>query len=190
MLVGWKKWSYSSTSNTPKSQLSHCILITADGPQRARSPIPPTATLPSCLWSRRLFPTLPGSLSPSGFWSSSALLQLVNQWSNFTYSRPHAFRYGRQKKNPFLTRTEFTRSAIIGGARGYLLHHLGYEGTSNHTAAGPRFPPKCDIILYFSSMNCFYAVPGIIVQWVSPVTKIGLLWTSRCIMSCIECPKV
>ena len=79
------------------------------------------------------------------------------------------------KKNPFLTKTEFTRSAIIGGARGYLLDHLGYEGTSNHTAAGPRFPPKCDIIFYFSSMNCFYAVPGIIVQWVSPVTKIGLL---------------
>ena len=36
------------------------ISLMADGPQRARLPIPPTATLPSCLWSRRIFPSLPG----------------------------------------------------------------------------------------------------------------------------------
>ena len=28
--------------------------------------------------------------------ASSALLQLVNQWLNFTYSGSHAFRYGRK----------------------------------------------------------------------------------------------
>ena len=31
------------------------------GPELARLPIPPTATLPSCLWSRRISPYLPGS---------------------------------------------------------------------------------------------------------------------------------
>ena len=32
--------------------------------------------------------------------ASSAILQLVNQWLNFTYSRFHAFRYGRKNSNP------------------------------------------------------------------------------------------
>ena len=31
--------------------------------------------------------------------ASSALLQLVNQWLNFTYSRSHALRYGRKNTN-------------------------------------------------------------------------------------------
>ena len=38
-----------------------CISRTADGPQRARLPIPPSVTLPACLWSLRNFPSLPGS---------------------------------------------------------------------------------------------------------------------------------
>ena len=38
-----------------------CISLTADGFQHATSLIPPTATLPSCLWSRRILPSLPGS---------------------------------------------------------------------------------------------------------------------------------
>ena len=38
-----------------------CISLTADGPQRARLPIPTIATLPSCLWSLRIFPSLPDS---------------------------------------------------------------------------------------------------------------------------------
>ena len=32
--------------------------------------------------------------------ATSALLQLVNQWLNFTYSRSHAFRYERKNTNP------------------------------------------------------------------------------------------
>ena len=73
-----------------------CVSLMADGSQHARLPIPPTATLPSCLWSQRIFPSLPVS-RPTNFYrdASSALLQLVNQWLNFTYSRSHAFRYGR-----------------------------------------------------------------------------------------------
>ena len=43
----------------------------------------------------------------------STLLQLVNQWLNFTYSRSHAFRYGRKNTNPALTRIELTTSALL-----------------------------------------------------------------------------
>ena len=42
----------------------------------------------------------------------SALLQLVNQWLNFTYSRSHAFRYERKNQNPTLVRIELTTSAL------------------------------------------------------------------------------
>ena len=45
---------------------------------------------------------------------SSALLQLVNQWLNFTYSRSHAFRYERKNTNPTLVRIEVTTSALAG----------------------------------------------------------------------------
>ena len=41
----------------------------------------------------------------------TALLQLVNQWLNFTYSRSHAFRYERKNTNPTLVRIELTTSA-------------------------------------------------------------------------------
>ena len=39
--------------------------------------------------------------TPCNFYrdASSALLQLVNQWLNFTYSRSHAFRYERKNTN-------------------------------------------------------------------------------------------
>ena len=40
------------------------VSLKADGPQRARFPVSPTATLPSYLWSlslRQIFPSLPGS---------------------------------------------------------------------------------------------------------------------------------
>ena len=58
------------------------ISLKADGP-----------SLPSCLWSLRIFPSLPGSLLTIFYRdASSAILQLVNQWLNFTCSRSHAFR--------------------------------------------------------------------------------------------------
>ena len=44
--------------------------------------------------------------------ASSALLQLVNQWLNFTYSRSHAFRYERNNTNPTLVRIELTTSVL------------------------------------------------------------------------------
>ena len=47
-----------------------------------RLPIPPTATLPSCLWSLRIFPCLPDSRLPGAIFYRhvrSALLHLVKQ---------------------------------------------------------------------------------------------------------------
>ena len=44
----------------------------------------------------------------------SALLQLVNQWLIFTYSRSHAFRYERKNTNPTLVRIELMTSALAG----------------------------------------------------------------------------
>ena len=44
--------------------------------------------------------------------ASSALLQLVNQWLNFAYSRSHAFRYERKNTNPTLVRIELTTSVL------------------------------------------------------------------------------
>ena len=80
-----------------------CISRTADEPQSAiRLPSPPTAAaLPSWMWSRMIFQSLPSSRL-MGFHhdTSSALLQLVNQWLNFTNSRSHTFHYGSQNKNP------------------------------------------------------------------------------------------
>ena len=74
-----------------------------------------TSSLPSCLWSQRIFPSLPGSRLTIFFRdASSALLQLVNQWLNFSYSRSHAFRYERKNTNPTLVRIELTTSALAG----------------------------------------------------------------------------
>ena len=46
--------------------------------------------------------------------ASSALLQLVNQSLNLTYSRSHAFRYERKNTNPTLVRIEPMTSALAG----------------------------------------------------------------------------
>ena len=75
-----------------------------------------TSSLPSCLWSLRIFPSLPGSrLTIFYHDASSALLQLVNQWLKSSYSRSHAFRYERKNTNPPFVRIELTASALAGG---------------------------------------------------------------------------
>ena len=84
-----------------------------------------TSSLPSCLWSLKIFPSLPGSRLTIFYRdASSALLQLVNQWLNFTYSRSHAFRYERKNTNPTLVRIELTDFRTSRCA-GYLLDHSG-----------------------------------------------------------------
>ena len=76
---------------------------------------PRSSSLPSCLWSLRIFPSLPDSRLTNFYRDVSlALLQLVNQWLNFTYSRSHAFRYERKNTNPTLVRIELTTSALAG----------------------------------------------------------------------------
>ena len=56
--------------------------------------------------------------------ANSALLQLVNQWLNFTYSRSHAFHYERKNTNPTLVRIELTTSALTSRCDAdYLLDH-------------------------------------------------------------------
>ena len=58
--------------------------------------------------------------------ASSALLQLVNQLLNFTYSRSHAFRYERKNTNPTLVRIEYR-----GETHRYAVHLHFSAGTFN-----------------------------------------------------------
>ena len=91
-----------------------------------------TSSLPSCLWSQRIFPSLPGSRLTIFYRdASSALLQLVNQWLNFTYSRSHAFRYERKNTNPTLGRIELTTSVLTSRRAAYLLDHSGNANIIN-----------------------------------------------------------
>ena len=78
------------------------ISLITDGPQRCHR---------AC-GHLRIFPSLPGSrLTNFHRDASSALLQLVIQWLNFTYSRFHAFRYTKERKQILVTRIELTTSA-------------------------------------------------------------------------------
>ena len=99
----------------------------AHGSQRARLPIPPTATLLSCLWSRRIFLSLPAFLLMIFYRdASSALLQLVTQWLNFTNHVLTLSATEARIQILFFTRIELTTSAL--GVRGYLLDHSRNEG--------------------------------------------------------------
>ena len=74
-----------------------------------------TSSLPSCLRSLTIFPSLPGSRLTTFYRdASSVILQVVNQWLNFTYSCSHAFRYERKNTNPILVRIELTTSVLAG----------------------------------------------------------------------------
>ena len=84
------------------------------------------SSLPYCLWSLRIFPSLPGSrLTISYRDASSALLQLFNQWLNFTYSRSHAFRYERKRTNPTYGKNRTHDFCTTSRCAGYLLDHSG-----------------------------------------------------------------
>ena len=84
-----------------------------------------TSSLPSCLWTQRIFPSLPGSrLTIFYHDASSALLQLVNQWLNFTYSRSHAFRYEKKNTNPTFGKNR-THDFRTSRCAAYLLDHSG-----------------------------------------------------------------
>ena len=84
-----------------------------------------TSSLPSCLWSQRIFPSLPDHALHFFYRdASSALLQLVNQWLNFyllTFPRfplrkeEHKSYFGKNRTHDFRT----SRCAA------YLLDHSG-----------------------------------------------------------------
>ena len=116
-----------------------CISLTADGPQRARLPIPPTVTSPSCLWSRRIFPSLPGSrLTIFNRDASSALLQLVNhrmvEFDLLTFSR---FPSRKKENKNWFSQESNLRPPLIG-VRGYLLNHSGNEGSRRSCSSYPK----------------------------------------------------
>ena len=60
-------------------------------------------------------------------YASSALLQLANQWLNFTYSRSHAFRYERKNTNPTLFGKNRIHDFRTNRCAGCLLDHSGDE---------------------------------------------------------------
>ena len=72
-----------------------------------------TSSLPSCLWSQRIFPSLTGSrLTIFLSRCKSSTLTTRHQWLNFTDSRSHAFRCERKNSNPTLVRIELTTSVL------------------------------------------------------------------------------
>ena len=94
----------------PLLRFFHLTYSIADGPQRCHI---------ACDYLR-IFPSLPGARLTNFYRdASSALLQLVNQWLNFTYSRTNAFRYGRQNKIPAfdMYRTHDFRTSTCAGYR-------------------------------------------------------------------------
>ena len=56
--------------------------------------------------------------------ASSALLQFVNQWLNFTYSRSHAFRYERKNTKSYFGKNR-THDFRTSRCAAYLLDHSG-----------------------------------------------------------------
>ena len=110
-----------------------------------------TSSLPSCLWSQRIFPSLPGSRLTIFYRdaSSTLFLQLVNQWLNFTYSRSHAFRYERKNTNPTMVRIELTTSArLLAGVQViYLLDHSG--GNEHIQTLQASIPSAGSMTTYF-----------------------------------------
>ena len=103
-----------SSSTPEKRNISYSSNVRITGSHKRVFYRRRTSSLPSCLWSQKDLPISP-RFTPYNFYrDASSLLQLVNQWSNFTYSRSHAFRYERKNTNPTLVRIELTTSALAG----------------------------------------------------------------------------
>ena len=78
--------------------------------------------------------------------ASSALLQLVNQWLNFTYSRSHAFRYERKNTNPTFGKNR-THDFRTSRCAAYLLDHSGDELVEHiKHARGYVHSTRCSVI--------------------------------------------
>ena len=117
------------------------ISLVADGPQRARLSIPPTATMPSCLWSLRIFPSLPCSRLVIFYRDASAALFTPRQpiqWLDFTYSRSHAFRYGSQNKNHDFHKDRTQTSALVGTRATIKSQYIQHEQHWKNNNLGAR----------------------------------------------------
>ena len=64
----------------------------------------------------------------------------TNEWLNLTYSRSHAFHYGRKKTNSGFpkNRTHDFRTKLLVGVRGYLLDHSGNAGSRRNCSSYPK----------------------------------------------------
>ena len=122
-------------SVTPPTILFFCLFLsislTADGPQRARSPIPLTATLPSCLWTRRMFPSLPGSrlMNFTAMQVQPSYNSSINHNGSILLTRVltlSATDARIQNKLWFSQESNLTTSALVS-VRVYLLDHSGDE---------------------------------------------------------------
>ena len=84
-----------------------------------------TSSLPSCLWSLRIFPSLPGSRLPIFYRdASSALLQLVNQWLNFYLLTFPRFPLRRKERKSYFSENR-THDFRTSRCAIYLLDHSG-----------------------------------------------------------------
>ena len=84
-----------------------------------------TSSLPSCLWSPRIFPSLTGSRLTIFYRdASTAISQLVNQWLNFTHSRSHASFPLRKKEHKYYFGKNRTHDFLPCRCAGY---HSGDE---------------------------------------------------------------
>ena len=92
-----------------------------DRPQRTRLPILPTATLPSCLWSLSVVPSLPASrltnFHRQESVSSLTTRQITVEFHVLTFSRSHArFPFRKEEETTqflFSTRIKLSTSALL-----------------------------------------------------------------------------
>ena len=100
------------------ANITACQFTDRTGHFSPMGPINELHRCPSHEWSQGVYPALPSSRLRVFYRDvGSALLHLVNQWLNFSYSRSLAFRYGNKKKNPLLLGLEF----IIPTERAYVV---------------------------------------------------------------------
>ena len=131
LLQGWLSVGWSLPPPRPRSLpeflcIYYYISPMADGPQRARLPIPPTKRCHLVCGnegSSHLSPVLNSRFFIALQFSTLTTRQPMVE---FTYSCSHAFRYGRRNKNSALSRIELTTSSLVS-MRGYPLDYLGDE---------------------------------------------------------------
>ena len=86
-----------------------------------------TSSLPSCLWSLRIFPSLPDSRLTAFYRdTSSAILQFVNQWLNFYLLTFPRFPLRKKEHKSYFSKNR-TYDFRTSRCAGYLLDHSGDE---------------------------------------------------------------